>query len=199
MGVLATIRRSYAGLDGTTWLRMKADGLRSVALPATPQTCAQGEMVDGAQGLGAWRVVDFISPFPSIRFLWLGLLVLPLLRLRQVPRARSRPALLLLGTGLLGVALDVLLAWDCQIIHTQSYQSLLAIVLGLLVLLLQLGPRWLGAAAATLAIGYGLLVWVLDPLPAALRLDPVALAACAVLLLVPLGLARGGADAEPSR
>jgi hypothetical protein len=190
MGVLDTVRRSYATLDGASWLQKKAEGLRSIALPATPQTCAQGEMAEVTDRVGGQRVVDFISPFPSIRFLWLDLLVLPLLLVGRERRAQARPALLLLGAGLLGVGLNLLLSWDCQIVHTQSYQSLLAIILGLLLLLLQVGPRWLGWTAASLSLGYGLYAWVLDPLRDALRLDPIALGACALLLLSPLWLAR---------
>jgi len=186
MGVLATVQRSYARIDAATWLRMKVDGLRSLALPPEPMTCSQGEMAPGAHGIGAWRVTDFIAPVPSLRFLWLGLLVLPGLLATAEGRKRARPALVLLGCGLAGVGLSLLLTWDCHIIHTQSYQSLLAIVFGLLVLLLQLGPRWLGTVAAPCVLGYGLLVWVLDPLRGGFGLDPVALAASALLLLLPL-------------
>ena len=116
----------------------------------------------------------------------------------------GRPGLLLLGVGLAGVGLNLLLAWGCQIIHTQSYQSLLAIILGLL-LLLDAGPRWLYWSAATASIGYGLFAWVLDPLREGLRLDPLAIATCALLLLAAPLLARGAPyntrppDPAPSR
>jgi hypothetical protein len=190
MGVLATVQRSYSGIDGPTWLRMKLDGLRSLALPPTPQTCSQGEMSDGAQGIGAWRVTDFIAPVPSLRFLWLGLLVLPGLLASAAGRKRAQPALVLLGCGLSALGLSLLLTWECHITATQSYQSLLAVVLALLVLLLQLGPRWLAAIAAVGTLGYGLLAWVIDPLRSGFGLDPVALACCAGLLAVPLLLMR---------
>ena len=191
MGVLDTIKRSYAGLDRQKWLGMKADGLRSIVLPATAQTCGQGEMSEGASGIGEWRVIDFISLFPSLRFLWLGLLAVPVVLLRGGAREGLRAPLLLLGVGLLGVAIDILVAWDCQIIHTQSYESVLAIIAGLLLLLLRLPQRWPALVVATLSIGYTLWVWVLDPLKLGTYLDPIALAACALLLAGAARLALG--------
>ena len=186
MGVLATVQRSYARIDAATWLRMKVEGLRSLTLPPEPMTCSQGEMAKDAHGIGLWRVTDFIAPIPSLRFLWLGLLVLPGMLATAEGRKRARPALVLLGCGLAGVGLSLLLAWDCHIVHTQSYQSLLAIAFGLLALLLQLGPRWLAAIGAFCVLGYGLLVWVVDPLRNGFGLDPIALAVSALLLLLPL-------------
>jgi hypothetical protein len=89
--------------------------------------------------------------------------------------------LLLLGVGIGGVLIDAATAWECQIIHTQSYQSILAIVCAMLLLLLKLAPPRLGLAVVALSIAYGAIVWVWDPLTEALRLDPLALAACALL------------------
>jgi hypothetical protein len=196
VGVLDTVKRSYAGIDGATWRGMKLDGLRSIVLPATPQTCAQGEMAVRGDGVRNWRVVDFISLFPSLKFLWLGVLAIPLLA--RSSRASLRAPLLLLGAGLLGVAFDVLLAWDCQVIHTQSYESILAIIAGLLALVLLLPARWPGLLVAALVAGYGLWVWVIEPLQPSTYLDPIALLACALLLVAAarLALAAPAAEAE---
>jgi hypothetical protein len=80
----------------------------------------------------------------------------------------------LLGAGVLGVAIDLLLAWDCQVIITQSYQSILAIAVGLMLLLLNLGKPPLGIAVAALSVAYTLAVWVYEPLRELPRVDPLA-------------------------
>jgi hypothetical protein len=131
-----------------------------------------------------------------LKFLWLGLLVIATATTLRRSLPAWRPACLLLGAGTLGVAADALLAWDCQVIHTQSYQSILAIVAGLLLLLLQLGNKRFGIVVATLSIAYGLLVWVADPLAHAIRIDPLALSLY-VLLLVGVLVASGRLSDEP--
>ncbi len=179
VGVLETIQRSYAQITVGDWLGMKLDALRTLLWAPTQTTCGMGEMVAGAHGVDAWRIGDFLSLAPSIKFLWLGLAVLAWPALRH---GRSvRPASLLLAVGLLGVAIDTLGAWDCQIIHTQSYQAVLAIIVGLLLLLLQSGPRRFGLSVVMLSMIYGAIVWVYDPLVDALRLDPFALAGYCLL------------------
>jgi hypothetical protein len=90
-------------------------------------------------------------------------------------------AFALLGVGLLGVGVDLVAAWDCQIIHTQSYQSILAIALGLLLLLAD-APRALRNAALGATFAYALAAWIVDPLLQALRVDAIALAAFAAIL-----------------
>jgi hypothetical protein len=180
VGVLETIHRSYSVLPPETWLKMKGEALRSLVLPATPTTCSYGEMVTGSTGIDEWRISDFASLVPSIKFLWLGLPLLLFAAARKSSSA-NRPAWLLLGVGIGGVAIDAMAAWECQIIHTQSYQSILAIVCAMLLVLLKLGPPRLGQAVVLLSVAYGAVVWVWDPLTEALRLDPVALAACVLL------------------
>jgi len=98
MGVLETIHRSYSTLPPETWLKMKGDALRSLVLPATPTTCT---MRDGYRldRIDAWRISDFASLVPSIKFLWMGLPILLLAAARK-SRPGYRAALLLLGVGL---------------------------------------------------------------------------------------------------
>jgi hypothetical protein len=183
VGVIETIVRSYRAITPGHWLATKVDGLASLLLPAGPKTCAMGEMADATGRMGGWRIVDFISLAPSLKFLWLGLLVLLVPSLKAARPAENRPAILMLGAGLLGVAIDLLVAWDCQIIHTQSYQSILAITVGLTLLLLGSSRPLLGYAVVALSIAYTLLVWVYDPLSELPRLDPVAIAVFVALAL----------------
>ncbi len=194
VGVLDTIARSYGAIGFSDWWGMKLDALKSLSLPANAKTCAMGEMADSVNALGHWRIVDFISLAPSIKFLWLGLLAFATATAARRALPAWRPACLLLGAGALGVAADALLAWDCQVIHTQSYQSILAIVAGLLVLLLKFANRRLGLGVAALSIAYGLLVWVVDPLRHAIRIDPLALSLLALLVLGGLYAGRRLAD-----
>ena len=181
IGVLETIRRSYSHLTPGTWLTMKADALRLVFLPANEKTCGYSEMAVGGSSVDRWRIDDFMSLVPSIKFLWLGLIVFVMLKIRKQRPEGYRAACLLLGVGLLGIAIDTLAAWDCQLIHTQSYQSILAFIIGLLLFLLKLGPTRFGMLAAASSIAYGVIVWVWDPLSDAIRLDPIALLAYAAL------------------
>lgn len=175
VGVFETIQRSYQGITLSDWLGMKLGALKSLSYSPTPANCGYGEMVAGSSGMDAWRISDFLSLAPSLGFLWLGLLALTMPALRKLAQPDYRPACIFLGVGLLGVLIDVLLAWDCQIIHTQSYQSILSIMIGLLLLILKLRPAGLGLAAVSLTIGYGMIVWVYDPIADALRVDSMAL------------------------
>jgi hypothetical protein len=182
MSVLDTVRRSYASLGVDQWFGMKLDGLRSLILPPSPTTCSYGEMITGTNGIDTWRIVDFVSLVPSLKFLWLGLAVLLVAAVKKRNPA-LKPVVLLLAAGVTGVAVELALAWDCHIIHTQSYQSILAIVAAMLVLLLSVAPRWLGLAAVAASLAYGLIVWIVDPFTEALRLDPLALFAGLALLV----------------
>lgn len=184
LGVIDTIRRSYAQLAPGEWLTMKMDAVRSLLLPATPSTCSYGEMVVGSSGVDAWRIVDFASLVPSIRFLWIGVLMMLISALRRQHTPVSRAAHLLLAAGTLGVVINALSAWDCQIIHTQSYQSILSIVAAMLLALLCLGPRYLGIASVALSIGYGIVVWIYGPLIDGLRIDPIAVGVGSALIVL---------------
>lgn len=179
VGVVETIARSYAALSPGEWLGMKLEGLRSLLLPPAGDTCGMGEMVPGATGLGAARIADFLALAPSVKFLWLGLLVALVPAWRRAATHRHA-ALALLGVGLLGIVVDLVLAWDCQIIHTQSYQSILAIALGLLLLLAD-APRALRNAALGATFAYALAAWIVEPLRSATRLDAPALEAFAAI------------------
>jgi hypothetical protein len=203
MGVVETILRSYRSITPWHWLAMKAEGLASLLLPARAATCGVNEMASPATGMGWWRIVDFISLAPSLKFLWLGLLVLLVPAARTAKPSAYRPAALLLGAGLLGVAIDELVAWDCQIIHTQSYQSILAIAVGLILLSLKCGKPPLGLAVTTLTLAYAMVVWVCAPLLGMPRLDPLAISvyflffiACMVAL-IRMEPGAGNVDAGP--
>ncbi len=174
-GVLATIADSYRSIDAATWLGMKADGLRELVLPATPVTCTYGEMVPGTSGLARSRIDDFTSVALSLRFLWIGL---PAFLVAWAARRRHpmvHQAGILFATGLLGITASLLLSWDCQVIATQAYQSILALMLGCLVSLQCLAPaalRWIAWAGC---VAYGMAAWIVGPLLGGGTLDPAAL------------------------
>jgi len=142
-------------------------------------------MAPAAGTLEAWRIADFLALVPSLKFLWLGLLVLLVPAWRR-QASYLRPATGLLLFGLLGVAISWATAWSCQIIHTQSYQSVLAIAIGLL-LLLPGSPRLLRRLVIGGTIAYTAATWIIQPLGSALRVDALA-ASAFVLALVLAGL-----------
>jgi hypothetical protein len=175
VGVLQTIARSYAAITPGQWLASKWQGLATLLLPPQADTCGMGEMVDGASGVGAARIADFLALGPSLKFLWLGLLVLLVPAWRRNAQGVAPAATMLLLAGMAGIAIELLTAWDCHIIHVQSYQSILCIALGL-VLLSCAGPRALGICIAAATLLYGVAAWLLQPLLVSLRIDAFALA-----------------------
>jgi len=179
VGVLDTIVRSYSSLTLEQWWAVRLSGLESLLLRPI-EVCGMGEMAAATNAIDSWRIADFLALVPSLKFLWLGLLV-ALVPAWRLAAPNLRPGLTLVGVGMLGVAISLFTAWDCQMIHQQSYQSVLAIALGLL-LLLCAAPRIYALSVMAASIVYGLAVWVALPLFGILRIDAAALAGLLLLL-----------------
>jgi hypothetical protein len=168
MGVLATIRRAYSALTPESWLALKARAL-GVLLSGQGNQCGVGELGATLSAVDVWRERDFYYVVPS-----LTLLIAAAVAARLLPRTRDiPPAGSWLAWGVLSVAFSTVLTLDCHLNHHQSYQALLALHMGLLLVAARnvrfFRVAWVGV------VGYGLLVWVLEPLRHYDRWDQSAL------------------------
>lgn len=180
LGVLATIKRSFAALGWADWTAGKWHGLQTLAI-GTDDNCAMGEQGIATSLAASLRVADFLYVIPALRFLLVGLILVPLL-LRHRTLATHAPWRLT-SFALLALALAWLLSWDCHINHHQSFQALAALYLGLILALVQRGG-WALLALACNAL-YTLAVWILEPLVHFPRFHPsAAIATIAILGLV---------------
>lgn len=187
VGALDTIVRSYHALTPDAWLHKKWDGLLSIVF-GIRNTCGLNEMGVIYSSLDRWRASDFYYVMPSLNFLLLGFIAL-------IGNRSKHPAVLasrkLAFFALTTIVLCLLTTWDCFINHHQSYQALVALQVGLVVLLLSAGR--LGMLALALNIAYGLAVWVFEPFGHFPRFDYVAMAAlvlCVSLWMILLHRAR---------
>ena len=168
IGVLDTIRRAYADMTPSSWLQAKAEALGIIV--AGGGQCGIGEHNVAQSLMGKWRSRDFLYVVPSMVLLLCGALLG-----RLMPRAASAPgpgAGLWLAWSVLAVLAGLLLTLDCHINHHQSYQALLAAHLGLLLVTARNPLAFKGTLAV--AIGYGLVVWVWDPVGYFASLDASA-------------------------
>ncbi|MCX7033397.1 MAG: hypothetical protein NT046_05430 [Arenimonas sp.] len=178
MGVFDTIVRAYSGFTPLSWLQAKGAALQ-VLLGASSQ-CGPGEHAAVTTTLGGWRSRDFLYVLPSLLVLVVGALVARLLPRNRGASAPS--AAPWLAWGVLSALLGALLTLDCHINHHQSYQSMLALHLGLLMVIAR-HARFFVAWVAVVA-AYGLWVWVLDPLRHFAQWDATALVVGALALCV---------------
>ncbi len=177
LGVLETVRRAYADITLASWLQMKLGALQ-VLLGGVSQ-CGPGEHAALNTLLDRFRARDFLYVLPSLWLLVAGALVARFLpRTPGTERASAAPWIV---WGVLSALLGALLTFDCHINHHQSYQAMLALELGLMMVVAR-SARWLQAWVAVI-VAYGLWVWVLDPLRYYPQLDLAAVVVAALALL----------------
>lgn len=176
VGVLDTIRRAYAALTPGQWLAMKADALR-ILLTGAGNQCGIGEAGQRFTVLDTWRARDFYYVLPSML---LVVVAGALGRLLPATRTLDR-SVPWIGWALGSILLGMLMTLDCHLNHHQPYQAMLALHLGLLLA----AARHAGyfVLAWLVIVGYGVVVWVLEPFQHFLLWDPSALG---VLLLAAL-------------
>lgn len=177
LGVLDTVRRAYADVTLVSWLQMKASAL--LVLLGGASQCGPGEHAAVTTMLDRFRARDFLYVLPSLWLLVAGALVA-----RFLPRdagADRSGAMPWIALGVLSALLGALLTFDCHINHHQSYQAMLALQLGLMMVVAR-SRRWLQAWVAVI-VAYGLWVWVLDPLRYFPQLDLASIVVAALALL----------------
>jgi len=121
-----------------------------------------------------------------LRYLAVG--SFPLLRTRRNlddnnSGARLHIARVTVGTGLLSIGLYALFGFHCFINHAQSYQAILE-VMGGLVLILQHANRWYFNLCLKLSILHGVVVWILEPIASATYIYYLTATACLCLVAV---------------
>jgi len=200
IGLWQTIHRSYAGISFFDWLHMKRDAF-SILAGLQPSPCGVGELRPYSSDVfsaGRYRAFDFIYVLPSFRFFWLGLppLLIPALR-RPVDDDALRAGRTMLVLGLATIALTALVMWKCFIVHDQSYEALLWLLVafswGLIVA--RIWYRTLGLALCAIYAG---VVWGIAPFFGQIRVEAdITVALVAVILLAIL--LPGGREAEAAR
>ena len=114
--------------------------------------------------IGAMRLRDFLFVLPSLRFLGIAIVAIGLIALWRRRRAEIPAGMgswLIIGVA--GVCVALLLLWTDHINHTQSYFSMVALLLACGLALLALPPRLMIILAVAQAV-YVLVVWILDPI-----------------------------------
>jgi hypothetical protein len=160
MSVVDTIARSYRSLSLDAWLANKRDGILSIVF-GIRNTCALGEMGVSHSFIDHWRASDFYNVIPSLNILLLGFVAAAAGKFRHPADPVLNNCIKLILFGLAGIAVTYVTTWGCYIVHTQSYQLLIALHLALIVALLRSGR--LGHAALGLNVLYGVVVWVVEP------------------------------------
>ena len=199
--VLATIVDAYRELGFAGWLQIKRDALVSLSMGLS-STCGLGGMISSTRlgSLAMQRAVDLLYFGPSLHFLLAGFCVAPYVFFRRKQLAQRGTsqvlALSLLAFGVLGLLFNALTTLNCYINHHQSYQSILAIMLALVLLLLPAGRC--ARAALLLSAGYAIAIWIVQPLyEAHVRIDGPAILGlvlvASIYALVALGRLRPGA------
>lgn len=181
-GVLSAIHDAYSKLTLPSWMDLKLHALR-VLFAGDGSTCGIQEIAPASSLYGALRAKDFFYLGPSLRFLTIGFL--PLLLKRRTPGSeradrRLHYARVMVGTGLLGVGLYALAAFHCYVNHAFSYQAILEILAGL-VLVLRDADRWYFDLCLKLSVLYGALVWIIDPLASATYVHTVPIVCLCVI------------------
>lgn len=186
-GVIATIRDAYAPLTPASWLAVKYKAAQAL-LAGQGSTCGVQELAPITSYFGYLRGRDFFYFGPSLRALPLGLI--PLLfsqrftSLRGKNMGRLHLVRVLIGTGLLSIGLYGLTAFDCYINHMQAYQSMLEILSGLALLLIS-ARAWFFTLIAEIAVIYGIVVWIFDPLANSPHISALpVIVLCAVGLII---------------
>lgn len=183
-GVLSAVYDAYSKLTFSSWLSLKLHALQ-VLVSGSGSTCGIQEIAPITSLYGRLRTQDFLYFGPSLRFLAVGFLPLLMLRKRTMngdPASRLHIARVMVGTGLLSIGLYTLFGFHCFVNHAQSYQAILEVIGGL-VLVLQDANRWYFNLCLRLSILYGVVVWILDPIASATYIYPAA-TACMCLVAV---------------
>jgi len=181
VGVLETVRRTYAATSLDEWLGIKRWALQQL-LVGGPET-----------DWGSWswferrRLKDFFHVGPSVGILFVSILAV---LLRRKPRPTFPPwtyahCRALIVIGVLGTFISWLVFLPRPFLHRQAYAGLLVMLLGGI-------AGSIGALGATgfaiwgAVFVYGTVTWIVEPAFQGDRIDPLGVALCG------LGLALAG-------
>jgi len=158
MGVFETIRRSYSGLSLPAWLAGKGEGLKVLVVGGG--SCGLHEVSLPGTSFDLFRIRDFFYVLPAMALLVAGAVAGALAP--AGPRRVFPSPTPWLAWGLMSLLIALLVSPQCHVNHHQSYQAVLGLYLGLLMLASR--HPWVLGATGVAVVGYGLVVWVLDPL-----------------------------------
>jgi hypothetical protein len=183
MGVIETIRRTYAQMTFGDWAQSRISALqdlsRAFGYPITLLT------ENAAGEVGALRRHDqfyILTSLRSLNLAWLfaGYWLLASLKGRVIDK-REKSILLLLGVGICGIFLNLLFTIPFHIIPHHSYFSVLAILVGLAA---AVSRAHIAVITTVLAIQatYMAIVWVILPLTEAAPIRGDVALGCTIVL-----------------
>ena len=178
IGVLTTIHRSYAALSFPDWIQMKLTALHTLVVGwRIPQS--DWNWIESFR----WRDFFFV-----VRSLGLYSLLVMSVLLRRSPSSVQdgsdlityRACRSLASVGLFGLGVSFVVLWGPHLMHHEAYAALLVLYLsGIVGSAWALG--WVRVILISLALLYTVIVWILDPVVNALRVDWAGVAALSVL------------------
>ena len=170
------------GLSG--WLDLKSVSFKQLLSFGRDWT-SYGEVSkfsDGANLLGQARVYDFFEVFRSIGVSTIGLLILPILLVRDRNLAGSIPARDAACVGLGTLLITVVCTFPEPITHVQAYGAILLCFMAGAWTISKLGM--LTPIFVSASVIYWLVVWVWHPLSIALRFEPLTIAVFVIAVLL---------------
>jgi hypothetical protein len=176
--IVTSIRTAYEQLGFRGWLSAKWEALRTL-FGFHPTPFGVGTIATFGPGigpLGSARLRDFLYVWYSIGVASYGLVVLPFLACLRKGYSETEVNLAVkcASIGAIGVLLPVAIMLTPAVVHHQGYGSLILLSLGGFIALAN--SRLVGKLTVIAAVGYGLIVWVLDPLRVSLRIEVASVA-----------------------
>ena len=169
-GVLETIVDTWGSLEPGELITLKRNGAQLVAVGGWTFPDV------GWNWFQRRRLQDFFFLLPSFTILTVAILAMLIIPRSRAPDSRNYAASRsLVAIGALGVAFNWLLFWGPHMVHTQSYASLLVLLLGAIAG----GAALLGRFWYLLTVPafiYGIATWGVEPFVSIGNVDPLAVA-----------------------
>src|SRR5207302_10851753 len=91
---------------------------------------------------GRWRLNDFLFVVPTLRFLGIAIVLAGFMVLwRRTTGVSTKPMCVWLASGLAGVTINALITWSDHVTFTQSYFTMLALLVASAFAILELPSR----------------------------------------------------------
>ena len=191
--VLETVTRAYSKIDLPRWLEMRQEAVSLLLGNLRLESVERFQIANytrlGEDWLDLLRLRDFYFLLPAM-----GVFLAPAVFLgamawwrRKTLPPRSQPIIAarrMLGVSLATYTASIFLFWNAHLTFTLGYVAHLLLMLGAFVGLWALGQVIAARFLAAASILYSLLVWIVDPLIGAFRVDWLAVSMLVLCLLV---------------
>jgi hypothetical protein len=173
--ISTSIYLAYQKLGWDGWIGSKLDGLR-LLLGLRDDWKSFGDVAlqkMAASTWGAWRVLDFFSLTRSLGVVVIGLSLLVVNMILRSGVRQPFPIKAAAAIGLSGILLASVIMLPPPITHQQAYGSILFLFCAG-AMTLSRSASFIRHGAFVVALLYWLIVWIVDPLQNALRVDFLA-------------------------